>query len=533
MLTKVGPNAVLATLLMLTLVAWVSSAFTDQWTADDLEVVLQNPVINGAADASAAFSRDYTEHLGASGQWRPLSAISLRLDHALFGPSSSAPWHGTNILIHLLTVTAAWLLSRRIHPGGFALGILFFSLHPILSNSVAWVSGRPAMLCVLLGLTAANLHGWVLSKRVKPSLQAASACVAATLPLLAKEDGVLFTLLLFYLAVKAEAGARLANILGILLAVCAWLLTRELALGALSFGAHPALVDASTYERAIVGVRAFAETIRISVIPYGFSPRYELAALPTTAFAVSLVSLCAYVAVHCIRRRGWSPILFLAPALAFTPFLQVIPAGEIYAPRFAHIALLFSIPLADRALSAAPSKLAIVMLASLIAGSWTATRHYCSAESYWTAALMANPQSAVSLNALGLVHQDQGDHEAALGFFKRSLTADPSHSRAWTNKARSLYAMGKTDEATPALRQAVKTGPKNPIAHVNWGRHLQRVGEHGAAKQAYERATELSPGMHAAWTGLADACQALGEHRAASDARLRAEDISPMGASKP
>ena len=518
---------------MMTLLAWVPSAFTNQWTADDQEVVLQNPVINGATNASDAFSRDYTEHLGASGQWRPLSALSLRLDHVLFGPRSSTPWHGTNILLQLLTVTAAWLLSRRINPAGLALGILFFATHPILSNSVSWVSGRPAMLCVLLGLTAANLHGWVLSKRVKPILQALSAFLATILPLLAKEDGVLFTLLLFYLAVKAENGARLANTLGILLAVTAWLVAREWALGAFSFGAHPVLADFEIYQRAIVGLRALAEVIRISVFPFGFSPRYELDALPATALASGLVLLTAYLSAQCIRRWRWSPILFLAPALAFTPFLQIIPAGEVFAPRFAHIALLFAIPLADRALRAAPPKLVMVMCASLIAGSWTATRHYSSAESYWTAALAANPQSAASLNALGLFHQDQGDHEAALGFFRRSLALEPSHSRAWTNTARSLYASNMMSEAATALRQAVKTGPGNPIAHVNWGRHLQRLEDHSAARQAFQRATELSSGMYAAWTGLADACEALGDRDAARDARLRAEDISPMAASKP
>ena len=518
---------------MLTLLAWGPSAFTDQWTADDREVVLQNPVINGAANASDAFSRDYTEHLGDSGQWRPLSALSLRLDHTLFGPLSSTPWHVINILLQLLTVTTAWLLSRRINPAGLALGILFFATHPILSNSVAWVSGRPAMLCVLLGLTAANLHAWVLSKRVKPSLQALSALLATILPLLAKEDGVLFVLLLLYLTVKAETGARLANILGIFIAVTAWLVARGLALGAFSFGAHPALADFDIHQRAIVGLRALAEVIRIAVVPFGFSPRYELDALPATALACGLLSLVTYLSIQCVRRWGWSPILFIAPALAFTPFLQVIPAGEVFAPRFAHIALLFSVPLADKALRAAPPKLAIVMCASLIAGSWTATRHYSSAESYWTAALAANPQSAASLNALGLFHQDRGDHQAALGFFKRSLTLEPSHSRAWTNTARSLYATDMLNEAAVALRQAVKTGPRNPIAHVNWGRHLQRLEDHSAARRAFQRATELSPGMHAAWTGLATACEALEEHGAAREARLRAEDISPKEASKP
>ena len=523
----------LVALLLLSFVAWVPSVATDQWTADDQEVVLQSPVVKGAVKVADAFKRDYTEHLGSSGQWRPLSALSLRLDFALFGPLSSTPWHYSNLLLHVITVAAAWRLSRCFRPDGLTLGVLFFSLHPILSNSISWVSGRPAMLCVLLGLLGANLHSWVLSKRLGPGAQAASVFIAASLPLLAKEDGVLFALVLLYLTVKSDSGSRIASAVGLLASVLAWLFSRSIALGVITFNAHPVLSDSNLYERISVGLRAAGEALAITVMPFQFSPRYELETLPSLGFALTILTALSLVAAFCIKRRAWAPMLFLAPAIAFAPFMQIVPAGEVFAPRFVHIALLFTVPLADRALRAAPKYLPWAIFAALTIGSWRATGHYASAESYWSAAVAANPRSAASFNALGLVRQDQGEHDAALQLFERSLTLEPSHSRAWTNTARSLYSMGDMEGATTALRQAVKTGPKNPIAHINWGRHLQRLDEHRAAKSAYLRAIELSPGMPEAWSGLAATCSALGEEQEAQDARDRAEHISPTSASKP
>ena len=528
------PLGQVALLLTLSLLAWLPCLSMSEWSADDHEVILQNPVITGRTAPSEAFRRDYTLHVGESKQWRPLTSLTLRLDHALYGPESSAPWHASNVLLHLLTVALAWNLVRANKSGAWTLGLLFFSLHPILADSVAWVSGRPSMLCVALGLLGANLHALALRRSLPPPLVVLSACIAVGLPLLAKEDGVLFCILILGITTNANRSLRASSALGLLVAIAGWLYARSLALGEFnSFAAHPVLIAEGLPERLLVGLRASTEALRVALFPASFPPRYELGALPSLSASLLAISAYALVATLCCKRQGWSAWLFICPAVAFLPFMQLIPGGEIFAPRFAHIPLLFAIPLADKVLRAIPLQWSGLFLAALTLGTWRTIPHYQNLESYWSAAAEASPESPAAINSIGLVHQSRGEHRKALAMFDRSIAIAPGHSRSWSNKARSLYALGELDSATNALKQALQTGPKNPIAHVNWGRHLSRREEHSGAKQAFKRATELSPGLIHAWTGLADSCEALGELDECQQAKEQAERLSPSERSKP
>ena len=187
-------------LILLTMVAWSPSLRTASWTADDPEVLLQSPVITGALPLTEAFTRDYTYHVGGSGQWRPAAALSLRLDHSIHGASSSRGWHLTNILIHLATIALAVGLGAKLFEKVPWLGLAFFAVHPILSDSVAWASGRPSLLCALLGLTGATLFYRTIANGASKLATTAASSAALLLPLLAKEDGALFALLLVFIA---------------------------------------------------------------------------------------------------------------------------------------------------------------------------------------------------------------------------------------------------------------------------------------------------------------------------------------------
>ena len=531
---KSRPTRALLFLMLSGLLAWAPCLFMDEWSADDHEVILQSPVITAEASGLEAFNRDYTFHIGASGQWRPLSILSLRLDHTLFGSSSSRPWHQSNVILHIISIAPAWLLTKSWRGGALSIGLLLYSAHPILADSVAWVSGRPSMLCITMGLLGANIHQATLRHRSGLFLQGCSAFLALALPLLAKEDGALFGLLLLGLASTSGRRALQSTAVGVALAIFGWLCLRQISLGEMmAFSTHPLLGSSGLWERLLFGIRAAAEALRIAVFPGFFPPRYEAGALPP--LGVSAFACLGYFvfATACVRKWQWETWLFAAPVIAFIPFMQIIPGGEIFAPRFAHIPLLFAVPLVDRVLRRVPSQWLFIVLLAFGSSAWTAASHYENAQTYWAASAFASPNSPAILNALGLVHQDKEDHEQALSLFERSLSVNPSYSRSWSNKARSHYALGEEELAANALRQAVKTGPRNAIAHVNWGRHLARAKRYSEAKTAFIRATVLSPGFIHAWKSLAETCEELGELEESREATKQARRLSPTSDSIP
>ena len=89
-----GGGAAAGALVLLLAGTWGPAIAGAGYTFDDNEGVLANPAINGAHSPLSAFGRDYWEHHGGAGHYRPLAQLSLALDHriatALQAPSSSA-----------------------------------------------------------------------------------------------------------------------------------------------------------------------------------------------------------------------------------------------------------------------------------------------------------------------------------------------------------------------------------------------------------------------------------------------------------
>ncbi len=133
---------------------------------DDVTYVSGNEFVKtgiNAANVRAAFAFD-----GYSGNWHPMTWLSLMLDSEICGPWSDGPgnsrmftsdaggYHLTNLLLHvtnalLVFVLASWL-TGSVWRGGFVAGL--FALHPLHVESVAWVAERKDVLSTFFWLLA-------------------------------------------------------------------------------------------------------------------------------------------------------------------------------------------------------------------------------------------------------------------------------------------------------------------------------------------------------------------------------------------
>ena len=87
--------------------------------------------------------------------YRPLRDVSYAFDFAIFGDRPFG-FHLTNILIHAANTVLVFLLIRRITDDLFVscLSALLFAVHPIQTDSVAYISGRRDVLFTLFYLAA-------------------------------------------------------------------------------------------------------------------------------------------------------------------------------------------------------------------------------------------------------------------------------------------------------------------------------------------------------------------------------------------
>lgn len=559
--------------ILLGLAAWAGGTVRHGFSYDDREM-LASPLITGSRPWVDAARTDAWEHRGNAGHWRPTAIWSLRADLARHGPDPAA-FARTNVGLHLLVLALACLAWRALtRRGGLAagrsredawraglFGLALFAVHPALADSVAWISGRTSMLCAAGGL--AGLVGVALAtaQRPRPAAAGISAAIGLLLALGGKEDGLAFAPLYLLASVRGGRRTLASTAAGVAAGATAWLALRLDALGAFLQPQHEApLGSAPLLERCTVGTSAFFELFRTAVLPLGYPPAWRAGALAPTgpagyaraaAGALLFAGLAAAFSLVLVRsRRGRlecdrqssapgrsAPLGTLAAAgglgalAALVPVLQLVPLGEVAAPRFLYLPLLFAAPLIGLALCRVlPGRwiaLAALPLLAFLVLCQSRADIYSSRLAYWEARLPYEPESPQVWNALGNSYLERDDRPRAQAAFERSTELDPTYSRPWTGLA--ILALDAGDElaAEEHLMRAVETGPQNPIAWANAGALWLRAEAYGAAAYALERSASLAPARAPTWRALARARRALGDEPAALEAESRAAKLDP------
>jgi len=129
---------------VITLICYSSSInndFTKNW--DDGGYIIHNKPIHkiSSENIKTIFTIFY------KGNYHPLTSLTYAVEYALVG-ESPALYHIDNLIIHLLNVLLVfwliYLLSKRIEVA--AIAALFFGIHPMHVESVAWISERKDVL---------------------------------------------------------------------------------------------------------------------------------------------------------------------------------------------------------------------------------------------------------------------------------------------------------------------------------------------------------------------------------------------------
>jgi len=186
-------------LLVLALFVTVSygNALLGDFVWDDNILIVDNTYIRNCTYVPAAFLtdlfHDYT--VGVATHYRPLQTISFTMDYALWGLTPLA-FHLTNLLLHLLCVVLVWLLMERLGLSRwmslFVAGL--FSVHPVNTNAISYISGRADPLALASMLGAFLLY--IEHRKSGRLIFYLASMVCYLLALLSRESAMLFPLLL-------------------------------------------------------------------------------------------------------------------------------------------------------------------------------------------------------------------------------------------------------------------------------------------------------------------------------------------------
>lgn len=433
-------------------VAVYVNSLNGEFIYDDIPYVKTNPQVTGEKSVFAHSSPPDKPHLGL---YRPLVMLSYRLNWLQDGFSPSL-FHGTNMLLHAMVTACLFLLVRILSRSSLAafLGALFFAVHPVHVEAVAWIVGRAEILAAFFCLLFALFHLGAAKRRwmvVPAALSYLAAC-------LCKENSLAFPALLLLLDLfrgegrKRGAGQWVAIYGTYAVVLAAVILLRFQVLS--RFGPEiwtTPYRDTSLLERIPVALSITAESLRLMVFPTGMRIFYHASEMTDVTFVRSIF-LFAYAVLVVLLLATRSPTLFwvLFVPVSLATVMNIVPIGAAFAERFLYLPSAGACAAAGLGLAALASWeqrsrmtqhfLWIPLVAVIALGSMTWVRNpvFHDSVALWEDAVRKAPEYPYPHYNLGKSYYDRPeyrdyqspDRPGALEELRRSLELNPHHSKA-------------------------------------------------------------------------------------------------------
>jgi len=499
--------------------------FFNGFVYDDDSQLLRNPYVRSFRHLKEIFTTNVWSFQGAvvSNYFRPMMTLGYLLCYKVFGMRAYG-FHLVSLLLHVLVVCFVFVLTERLtgdRVWAFAASA-FFALHPIHTESVAWIAAVTDLELTFFYLLTFGLFLAVARPgggRSEPILAAMSGVFL--LALLSKEQAMTLPALAtvyehFCREDRAETKTtqKLARYGVLWLIALAYLLYRIHFLGALVPAEKAA--EVSPLQIALSAIALFAQYIGKLLWParlcafYVFQPtvspfdRYVLVGL-----AILLV-LAGFVLVYWRSRdrrlvlASFAIVWFLA---TLAPVLNAHWVGDnVFTERYLYlpsvgVAWLIGLgasSLWSRAAGRPARQRALVLAGVALGGLYAArivirNRDWNSDIVLYNRTLELSPDADIILENLGSAYWHHGDLDKAESVWRRALTQKPNYTAALYNLGLVATQREHYAEATDWFRRAVAQSPTLSNPHLDLGKAYLKMGLKDSAELQIRAAVALSP----------------------------------------
>lgn len=512
-----GPAALLVLLAATVIAYYPSLTGTPLW---DDDAHLTRPDLRSWSGLVRIWTEKHTTQ-----QYYPVVHSAFWIEHRLWGDAPLG-YHLANVAFHAGSALLLWLLLSRLGMRGALLAAIVFALHPVMVESVAWMSEQKNTLSLLLYL-AATLY-WLKYQELRKKSVYAIATVLFAMALLTKS--VAGTLPAALLVIQWWRNGRVSKrdvvpllpwfAMSALMALVTITVEREL-------GAAGAEWHMTAAQRVLLAGRAPWFYLGKLLWPSGLVfmyPRWELDPAEWLQWLYPLTTVVAAGLAFALRGRTRGPLatvlLYLGTLLPALGLVNVYPFRYSYvADHFQYHASIYVIAalaaaaaLATRRLPVAVNAAAAIALGVLLGIlTWKTAAPYRNAETHYRSIVERNPASWFAHNNLGLLMLDRGDVHNAISSFETAHRLNPEAGEIMVNLAGAYQATGRPSDALRLYERGLpKTAPDASAEHA-FGVLLQSAGRTLEASRHLERAVELAPGNVAARLDLATALAKLGQ----------------------
>ena len=461
-------------------------------------------------------------------QYYPLSGTTFWLDYQLW-KFWTLPYHVENVLLHALAALLFWRLLLRLQLPGAWLASALFALHPVMVESVAWITERKNVLSLVFYLGALLAYGryapWGTrtediaplpdpSRNTwRPSLFYGLAFVLFLGALLAKTTTFSLPAAILLIGWWQRGQIRwradvlptlpfFALALG-LCAVTAWLEKYHV-------GAQGSDFALTFPQRCLVAGRAFWFYLGNLFWPANLCfvyPRWQPNPDSGWQWLYPVTAIGTLFTLWLARgRMGRGPVtalLFyvgtLFPLLGFMNAYGMrysfVWDHWVYLPALGIIALVAALVVRvaeSLRTQAVVYGFAAIVLPVLALLTWRQAGMYTDMETLWRKTLARNPDSSMAHNNLGILLRNQGHIEEAMEHYHKAIQINPNNSEALNNLGAAFAAKGRFDEAIENFRKAIQINPNYAAALDNLGAALATKGRFDEAIENYRQAIQAN-----------------------------------------
>ncbi len=532
----------LAGILLLTFGAYfpcLDNGFTN-W--DDPLFVHHNPLIS-----NPDFWTVLTTPL--ANNYHPVTIWSLALNYKLTG-LNPVSYHWLNLLLHLANTALVFVFVRRLTKDRFwttVVTALFFGIHPMHVESVAWIAERKDVVYAFFYLLGMIAYLRYLDRKTPVLLGA--TFLAFVLSVASKPSAVVFPLTLFaidfYRRRPVDKGLVLEKAPFFAVALAAGLLTVH---AQRITGAIDTQTWAPTFQKVIFAAYGIMMYVVKLFAPLGLSAiyPYPIVGHPLgweyfLALGILVIVLPAIVFL-CRRNRAvlFGIAFFFINILLVLQFFTVGQA--IMADRYTYlpyIGLFFAFAwwldedLASRAVGKRLQSFlaaAFVLLAPVaLVQTWKRCDVWQNSETLWNETIRRYPHRIPDsyYNRGHYYYQEAKRFDAALADFNEALSIDPKVAKTWVIKGNLFVDQGKPDSALACFDAAVRLEPKLESGWNNRSVVRFRMGDLAGALSDVQRAVALNPNYRDAYTNLALVTGSMKEYEKSIAASRRAIELDP------
>jgi tetratricopeptide (TPR) repeat protein len=562
---------------LVTFAVFFSSLRNEFVNWDDYVLLVDNPRYRGLGWEQVRWMFS-TFH---SGHYQPLSWLTFAFDYLVWGMEPFG-YHLTNLVLHAANTALFYFLALRLlslalsrPPSASDFGLraaagfaaLFFSIHPLRVESVAWATERRDVLSGLFFLATLLCYLQAMTYSNDPSHQASwrnKALIAYGLSLLSKASGVTLPVVLLVLDVYPlrRLGGGPGMWLGPLARRVWW---EKVPFFLLAAGAAAIAPLAQSEAGAVAALRIHGITARFAqslyglvfylwktILPTDLSPFYEVPrkldpfAWP---FLLSGVVVAALTIGLFVLRRRWPAGLasWVCYVAIVAPVLGFVQSGrQMVADRYSYLSCLaWAILLGgglyylwkrnvdQRRGERNPAFLvaAAAVLMALAVLTWRQVDVWHDSDRLWNHVLAITDRSifrsGTAHHFVARVFADRGDLDRAIEHLRISINIEPTDSTAYMDLGTLLAKKGQLNEAIKNFENALALNPTLSLAHYNLANALAVQGHLQEAVARLEEALRLKPNYAEAYVTLGKVLAAQDQLDKAIGLFRRAVQIRP------